>query len=1165
MIGRWAVRLQEYNFDIVHRKTEKHGNADGLTRLHRPNKVAKGDEITPWKELELNGEPSRSYFSASGAPYRDLPTAESPGDGYHEGVGAIVGSATRSGRDDQQYRPSTSGVSYCAGGRPSRASSFRPASMNRHRLSTFTLPSDVPVFWQSAEDTSLSFTVKHLDVPILCALLWGPWWQWQAYVALSFCLLDVAFHWAEPADRTVESEVPNNEVELLLVQAWRTGTEGDFLGIIFGEVRDDNLSAITDELLVFLVQVLDDLPLEILSRCDERPGTATLTRSLESQLLWATCTELDEWNYYLASRGVYLTPDVTDLSTWDPLVRRVPEGQTSEEAKEEEEEEFEESTEEEERDDDPDYRESEAEVLGEAVSGEDNEEQEDDSEEETGEEEATSTDSSEAAKLTREEQEAEDRKWWEKVEGKRSIEDSGPPLQLLQGNHALNPEPPREEDDNCWYQKSCQGLVTPYWLNVEKGEDIEEGAYVWVRARRLAWKEGIARGGSPLLGRFLEVQATVFLDEGTWTEVWRGLVTRLDAHTGYLESARKVANDLVLTNYEEGTFKSWTEVSFAEPSEAPRASKVVHAGLPDFLAQSLKKDPEGRVVEVLQAALRSGVRTRGLFWLYTRCVDAGVPPRREVMIRGIPGTLWASIGPIEGAGEVVYITLPKASQGGPTKTVRREVSEIRQGKAFVRLSVSSEEGLVIGETKIFLSKEDLLEVVRNSKLGENPLLDARAVQGRLERLVEEVGPQERGRKIYQVTYEGWEEVPLFVNSDPVGVPRFILERVYPSEAVKRVVERRISILNQFRFTRSDLHSLLTWCLRNPYQDSWSSLEGLSYAFEGWGQHVRVSTVSWRYMGKICEAGLEGPKAAVRNKNRVRGRGARRKDRRATLAKEATSELVIGCMESVVEHGITQSPRTTDMGRTEEDTELGARLSKSVEGVTEGAEVVGRALKNTGAPLGERTMELRASPEERLHQEVEPRIPVRERVAETTRGFPIETRWSGRVDAEERVEWTQEFPRDKAGCWAPRRGEEGSLRRRDLGDDRPTEIGGGPRRWAERETGSGWVQEEAVGRNVGGFGDVWRGFRGQETMCWECEDPGESGRREEEPWGPPRARPWVEELDPAWYKPYDPAIDGPAEGPYFRRYDDRRGPYYDVNLGLESLYFNGRDVTGFVEK
>ncbi|GBG75934.1 hypothetical protein CBR_g21176 [Chara braunii] len=38
-----------------------------------------------------------------------------------------------------------------------------------------------------------------------------------------------------------------------------------------------------------------------------------------------------------------------------------------------------------------------------------------------------------------------------------------------------------------------------------------------------------------------------------------------------------------------------------------------------------------------------------------------------------------------------------------------------------------------------------------------------------------------------------------------------------------------------------------------------------------------------------------------------------------------------------------------------------------------------------------------------------------------------------------------------------------------------------------------------------------------------------------------------------------------KGLYFRRYDDRRVRYYDVNLGLEALFFDGRDVTGFVEK
>ncbi|GBG77323.1 hypothetical protein CBR_g23653 [Chara braunii] len=39
MIGQWAVRLQEYEFDIVHRKTQRHDNAGRLTRLHRPGKV----------------------------------------------------------------------------------------------------------------------------------------------------------------------------------------------------------------------------------------------------------------------------------------------------------------------------------------------------------------------------------------------------------------------------------------------------------------------------------------------------------------------------------------------------------------------------------------------------------------------------------------------------------------------------------------------------------------------------------------------------------------------------------------------------------------------------------------------------------------------------------------------------------------------------------------------------------------------------------------------------------------------------------------------------------------------------------------------------------------------------------------------------------------------
>ncbi|GBG77976.1 hypothetical protein CBR_g25907 [Chara braunii] len=172
--------------------------------------------------------------------------------------------------------------------------------------------------------------------------------------------------------------------------------------------------------------------------------------------------------------------------------------------------------------------------------------------------------------------------------------------------------------------------VTPYWMSVEKGGVIREGAFVWVRARRYTWKEGVQRGGPPNLGRFLEIRATIFLNEEAWTEVWRGLATGQVTHTEYRESARLVANNLVLADYEEGIFESWTPVSFVEPGEVPRASGVLHANLPQFLANSFLRDPEERVVAVLRVARESGVRARGLFWLYTRCVDAGVPPRGEL-------------------------------------------------------------------------------------------------------------------------------------------------------------------------------------------------------------------------------------------------------------------------------------------------------------------------------------------------------------------------------------------------------------------------------------------------------------------------------------------------------------------------------------------------------
>ncbi|GBG58845.1 hypothetical protein CBR_g244 [Chara braunii] len=60
---------------------------------------------------------------------------------------------------------------------------------------------------QSTTDVPLSFRIKQLDVSILDAGNGGKWVEWSnAYVALNFCLFEVVFHWAEPADKDEEDE-----------------------------------------------------------------------------------------------------------------------------------------------------------------------------------------------------------------------------------------------------------------------------------------------------------------------------------------------------------------------------------------------------------------------------------------------------------------------------------------------------------------------------------------------------------------------------------------------------------------------------------------------------------------------------------------------------------------------------------------------------------------------------------------------------------------------------------------------------------------------------------------------------------------------------------------------------------------------------------------------
>ncbi|GBG84564.1 hypothetical protein CBR_g38846 [Chara braunii] len=56
-LGRWAVRLQDYDFDIRHCATRQHGNADGLTRLQPPNKSPANEKLIPWKLISPSTEP----------------------------------------------------------------------------------------------------------------------------------------------------------------------------------------------------------------------------------------------------------------------------------------------------------------------------------------------------------------------------------------------------------------------------------------------------------------------------------------------------------------------------------------------------------------------------------------------------------------------------------------------------------------------------------------------------------------------------------------------------------------------------------------------------------------------------------------------------------------------------------------------------------------------------------------------------------------------------------------------------------------------------------------------------------------------------------------------------------------------------------------------------
>ncbi|GBG88107.1 hypothetical protein CBR_g46596 [Chara braunii] len=167
---------------------------------------------------------------------------------------------------------------------PSIVLSELRAAPTSHRLVSYLgLPSSIPTLWQSARDPTLSYRVKENSAPLLSEEKWNT--RWEDYIELAFYLLKIEFHWSETVPFGQGLEHPEDSVELLIIQASRTAEQGDLLGFIFEKVEEGNLTLITDKLLVFLTQLVDDLPLDILSRSDEQPDTHVLSRTLEPHLV----------------------------------------------------------------------------------------------------------------------------------------------------------------------------------------------------------------------------------------------------------------------------------------------------------------------------------------------------------------------------------------------------------------------------------------------------------------------------------------------------------------------------------------------------------------------------------------------------------------------------------------------------------------------------------------------------------------------------------------------------------------------------------------------------------------------------------------------------------------------------------------------------------------
>ncbi|GBG90946.1 hypothetical protein CBR_g51550 [Chara braunii] len=144
------------------------------------------------------------------------------------------------------------------------------------------------------------------------------------------CLVDIDLTWTEDNEHREVSE----NVDPLIIQAWRTYTEGNLLGFVFGAVEPGHRRPIVNELLILLTELLDDLPLDIISHCDLNPVPHILSRSLVPYLQWSACLEGNLDNDDYPSHNDYLNPQTIAHELFNP--GEAKEGEEEEEEEEEE-------------------------------------------------------------------------------------------------------------------------------------------------------------------------------------------------------------------------------------------------------------------------------------------------------------------------------------------------------------------------------------------------------------------------------------------------------------------------------------------------------------------------------------------------------------------------------------------------------------------------------------------------------------------------------------------------------------------------------------------------------------------------------------------------------------------------------------------------------------